>query len=81
METTIIVNNRVLRVCTNDGVHITAVEFCGKMITIADTAVKIFAHKLEMNKRQKRELHAAWLHEEAKQALEKQTELTESWSA
>ena len=81
MQTTLTVNNRALKVETVDGVHITAVEFCGKMITVADTGARIFAHILEMNKRQKRQLHAAWLHELAKQAVENQADLNESWSA
>ena len=81
MKTTLHVNNRDINVETDDGLHITAIEFAGRMVTIADTSTREFAHILEMSKSQRNQLKAAWLHYLAKKAVSNQADLNESWSA
>ena len=81
MQTTLQINNRTLKVKTNDGVHIIAIEFAGQMVTIADTGALALANCLQLNEHHKRELRAAWLHHQTEQALTSSEGLNEAWRA
>jgi len=72
MQTTLLVNNKNITVETNDGVTISAIEFCGKMISIVDPGAFVFAKVLQMHWDQKRQLKIAWASYQTQRLLDEQ---------